>query len=88
MFLKEKRELTGGLMKGSFPVILENKTESHPYRSITHRGMLNTGFLVSVITAAISKTWLKDAFSPVSRYLLPTFPFFIAEMCPSTTSST
>jgi hypothetical protein len=43
-----------------------------------HKGMLNLGFFVSEIIAAISKTSLKDAFSPVSRYLSPCLPLSIA----------
>lgn len=31
---------------------------------------------------------MNDAFSPVNRYLFPGCPFVIAEMCPSTRSST
>ena len=81
-------DLTGGLIRGSLPVIREIRTDNQPYASINHKGMLNTGLLVLVMSAVISKTSLNDAFSPVRRYLLPCCPLSIAAMCPSTTSST
>lgn len=86
--LQKATEHTGGLIRGSFPVIREKRTETQPYNSITKKGILNKGFLVSVMIAAISKTCLNDAFSPVSRYLSPGRPLFIAAICPSTTSLT
>lgn len=73
-----KSKLTGGLIIGSFPVTREIRTDNHPYASITHNGMLKLGFLVPVMSAAMSKTCLKEAFSPVSKYLSPSLPFSIA----------
>lgn len=70
--------LTGGLISGSFPVTREIRTDNHPYALIAHNGMLKFGFLVPVISAAMSKTSLKEAFSPVSKYLSPSLPFSIA----------
>lgn len=79
---------TGGLIKGGFPVIMEMRRHNHPYPSIRNNGMRNRGFDVWVMIAAKSKTSLKEAFSPVRRYLSPTRPFSIAPMWPWTTSST
>jgi len=50
--------------------------------------MLNLGFSVLVMIAAISSTRENDAFSPVSRYLSPSRPLSIAAIWPPTTSST